>query len=133
MLPEHPGHKKRDGFEGLPMRRRRELFRAQPPLRDRVLLIGDLDRNNQPIKDNVPGLTCKGAGQQQVLDSFHGLVAKEASRVMLQATSREPLSSPAAILVGEPMEKFYPWRRPTLPYQLPRMAPRGSLETGRIT
>ena len=89
------------------MRRRRELFCAQPPLRDRVLLIGDLDRNNQPIKDDVPSLTRKGAGQQQVLDSFQGLVAEEASRVMLQTASPKPFSSQAAILGGQPMEDFY--------------------------
>ena len=102
------------------MRRRRELFRAQPPLRARVLLIGDLDRNMQPVKDDVPGLTCKGAGQQQVLDSFHGLVAKEASRVMLQATSRKPFSGPAAILACQPMEELNPRWRPILPDELPR-------------
>ena len=87
----------------------------------------------QPVKDDMPGLASKGAGQEQVLNSLHGLVAMKASRVMLQSASHKPFSSPAAILGGQPMEEFNPWWHPALPDQLPGRAMCGSLKTGRIT
>jgi hypothetical protein len=88
---------------------------VQPPVHERRLLVGRRGRDAQPGQDFEPGLPGKGAVQQQVSERFRRLVGEEAARVVLQAVASQPLSSPTAVLVGQPVEEFDPWWRPALP------------------
>ncbi|EMS45294.1 Niemann-Pick C1 protein [Triticum urartu] len=66
--------------------------------------------------------SCSGVGagkRSQARISCH-----EASREVLQATACKPLRGPTAILAGQLVEKFHPWRCPAPPNEFPGVAAR---------
>ena len=80
----------------------------------------------------MPSLPGEGALQEEVAHRLGSLVAEWASWLMLETASSQAVGRPAPVLAGQPVKKLHSWRRPILPYELPREASHGSLEGGKI-
>jgi hypothetical protein len=76
----------------------------------------------------MPNLAGERALQQQMMDGFKNLVTEVASGVVWKSSSSQAVSSPALLLICEPMEDLDSRRCPGLPDELPGVAGGRALE-----
>lgn len=133
LLPDQPGDQKGDRCQPVAERLGGGRLGESPPVVEGFIRLRWPACRSHPGEDFVPDLAGEGTLDEEVLHGFHGLVAKEASGVVLKAAALQSGRRPAAILVSQPMEEFDAWRRPVLPNEFPGAAGGGAVERGVVT